>query len=74
MARKKLKTRIEEMLIKDGPMNFEDIMARLKRYKDCPTATQLSSLLVMYFNRVDTVINEGIVKKYKIGVYDVRIT
>mgnify|MGYP003647153164 CR=1 FL=1 len=74
MARKKLKTRIEEMLIKDGPMNFEDIMTGLKRYKDCPTTTQLSSLLGMYFTQVDKVINEGVVKKYKIGVYDVRIS
>ena len=71
MGKGTIKKRIAKML-EENPLSTLEIMAALKRYKDCPTTNQLASMLPRHFQEVGESPSSALGSYHKVKVWSLK--
>ena len=66
-----IRKRIEKIL-EDGPKDTLRIMDGLKKYRDCPTTNQLSSVMATYFDSIGETKSIGLRGLHSVKVWKLR--
>lgn len=71
MGKGTIKKRIAKIL-EEQPLSTLEIMAALKKYKDCPTTNQIASMLPRHFQEVGESPSSALGSSHKIKVWSLK--